>query len=1188
MILRRMNFQSNLRTSRAWTNCLCLTLLLFFLFSAISLTPVQAENEGSNIPISVENGGAVPPVLLGDDQQNPAIIDLPDKHLWFVVWEDWRNGSTSGADIYGRFINADGTLCGDEIAISTAAGNQIVPTVAYRDSNSGSDNIMIAWQDSRGTGYSGYIYYRFCDVTDLTSNCSSGAVLGKEKIVSYQSIMGDRLKSRKQPQIAYDRSRDWFWMVWSESRDQVQRSIEYPLAEGFDYYYWSPTWYFADSNYVAYTTVSAASSYVGETDILRNKNGRTDRTIRMISSSSESTDDSIEFKYIYEYFTDINNVKVACDDSSPEVLIAWEGVRGEATLTCEWEEKDEETIEECHYEYEYDDEGTLIKTEVCEDVPNPDYGQPTEKDKYTSKLELDGSADDGKIHIYSIFDKYINQAVVHSRKLDAADVPAYHPALGFDSAHSKFLAAWESTNDGDGIHSSISGQLIYSGGGLYGSNFLISHQDLDGDGELDEDVKTTNQTRPNIASDSSNQRFFVSWQDGRNSATSFIENVDIYGQFVDSVGSLQGSNYAVCIAEGNQYSPATAFNQFSYQFLSVWKDARNSDTTNSDIYAERFSSGQSQFIVLDADGALLSPPLYDFSSVKMGQFATASIILKNAGDSTIVLDAVTPLVKPFYYLGLPAELVSVGDGSEMSLLPGSSFTLSIQFIPNSMGVFFDKFSTVSNATDITVNLQGQGVGTDVYVTPTILNFPDCEIGSSITLPVVVINSSENDVQIKTVFTRTDVYSVRGIDDGDIIKADGVLTCQVTFKPTAAGIIEDVLNIDIEDTRYFVQLRGTVNSDFDYTDIDSFTADRDYRLSISASTDQGGQLYVIFSHNPLSVGKIYALAKDGTLQPFPYLQSSGWQNLWHLESAHPGLGLDLSTVDFRPLGCSACQGEKIDDGGNDFDFGNIVITPPDDTVFNNATDFKYMPGTLYMGTYVKDASSSSGAFDFNKGMLEIQSFNIHPLAGTWKVTSRYYDVNQVHPTNLVVTENGDGAISAVWPGYNVTMIYGTDASGYVMTFSMGKYNYVYKITSLTNDSFTAEYSCTANGEVLDSQPACGVRRGSVKDQDGWLCPEMKIVQGDPDNPDDGIIASFSGDTNKTTSTFTIDEPVDFQWQHSGDGNFIVHLYKSDGSSSDLIVNYIGAGSNSTRYYDSGTYYLDVTANGDWTINVVPVE
>jgi len=1076
MVSRRVNFQSNIRISRMLRNYLCLALLLFIVFSTISLTPAQADNEGSNIPVSVKNGDAVPPVLLSDDQQNPAIIDLPNKHKWFVVWEDWRNVSTSGSDIYGRFINADGTLCGDEIAISTAAGNQTVPTVAYRDSGTGQNNIMIAWQDSRGVLSSGYIYYNLLDVSALAEDCSSGAVLGNSKIIVYKSINRDRLSSRKLPRIAYDKARDQFWMVWVESRDQVQRLIEYPFG-----FYGVPRWDIGDANYIAYTTISASSGAAATPEVLRNLNGSSLRTVRMIASTSDIDKDGGTVIYNYEYFTDINNVSIACDDSSPEALIAWEGVRGEATLTCTWKEMDEPEI--CHDE----DDGNGGVVEVC--IPNPDYG-PSIDDVYTSKLKLKNDVDGGKVHIYSIFDKYIPQSVVYSRRLDAADVPAYHPALGFDSVHSKFLAAWESTDQGDGTHSNISGQLIYSGGGLYGSNIFISFQDLDGNGELDDNVKTTNQTRPSIASDSSNQRFFVSWQDGRNSGTSFIENVDIYGQFVDSVGSLQGANYAVCIAEGNQYSPVSAYNQSSYQFLSVWKDARNSSTTNSDIYAERFSSGQSQFIVLDEDGTLLNPPLYDFTSVKMDQVATTSITLKNAGDSTIILDAVTPLTKPFYYLGLPAELVSVGDGSEMSLLPGSSFTLSIQFAPDSMGVFFDKFSTVSNSTDITVNLQGQGAREDIYVAPTVLDFSTIDVGESRVLSVVITNDSAEDMQLKGAVTEHDAFTISGVVGGEIIPSGGgSFTYQITFAPTEAGYVESQLsmsvgpvqdwgNIPAEEadwgTAYGVVLKGIANADFTPLGKDTFTADNTYRVSVSASTAKGGKLYVLLSHDPLSLGNIYALTNDGSLKIFPW-ETSGWQSLEYLDSAAPGLAVDLSQVDFRGLGCTQCQGQKSDSGNHGFNFGDIIITPPSDTPFNNATDFRYMPGTLYMGTYVKDASST-GAFDFNEGLLELRTLYIYSLAGTWQVTSSYYGADRVHPSHLVVTETGNGEISAVWPGYNVNIAYAKpDTSGYIITFTMnGIYNYTYKITSLTGTTFSGTYTCEVNGEVLEDAPISGVR------------------------------------------------------------------------------------------------------------------
>lgn len=1080
--------------SYRFLSCLCLTLLLLVVSTTVFVTFAGAANEGSNFPVSVENGGAEPPVLLNDDQQNPSIIALSDKNKWFVVWEDWRNASTSGADIYGRFINADGTLCGDEIVISTAPGNQTTPVLAYRNSTQG-DKILIAWQDSQGTTSSGYIFYRICTISALAENCSTGAVLGSTIALGYKSIDSDRLISRKLPKIAYDKTRDKFWMVWVESRNQLQRLKEHPFG-----YYGSPEWQFADSDYVAYTTVSGGSGNAVTPEILRNTNASVSRTVRLISSARTGfSEKGGTVTYIYEYFTDINNVTVACDDSSAETLIAWEGVRGKATLTCEWEEKDDEniTVEECHEECD-DSVDPPDCEQVCEDVdyPNPDYGVPTINDSYTSELKTEfesGGSADGIVHIYTIFDKYISQPVVHTRLIDASDSASYYPALGYDSIHRKFLVAWEDRGSvvGDGIHSNIFGQLIYSGGGLYGTNFPVSFQDADGDGSLDDDVKITNQTRPNVAVDTSNQRFFISWQDGRNSNLS-LENLDIYGQFVDSEGSLRGGNYVVCNARANQYNPVTAYNQTSHNFLTVWKDARNLNTSNSDIYAQRFSLGQPQLVLLDAEGGRLTPALIDFSSVKLGQASTIDIKLKNTGDSPVVIDALTPLKNPFYYVDLPAELVCVEDGLSIDLLPGASFVLGIKFAPETTGVFADSFMTISDSTDFGVSLQAQGAQKEIYAAPGVIDFANVEIGEVKTLDVVITNNSEEDIQVKGALTGLDVFSVHGIDAGAVIKAGGgMLTGQVQFIPDTAGYVEnglymnlgpvqDMANIPFEEidwgTQYTVLLRGRVNAYFVNSEYDTNTADINYRVSMSSSTEEKGQLYVLFSHDPLSSGNIYALTKDGSLELFPYESANGWQNLWYKAGAAPGMELDLSQVDFRELGCTQCQGETVDASVVDYQFGNI-ITPPDDSVFNNASDFKYMPGTLYMGTYVKNAASS-GVFDFNKGLLEMQSLHINSLAGTWQVTSEYNGTDRVHPTHLVVTEAGDGDISAFWPGYNVSLAYASETSGYVMKFSMPAngitYNYTYNITTLTADKFSGTYTCIANGEVLEDAPMSGVR------------------------------------------------------------------------------------------------------------------
>ncbi|MEA3240555.1 MAG: hypothetical protein U9P37_03105, partial [Pseudomonadota bacterium] len=91
----------------------------------VNSKPAQANCLDEDIPISVVDGIS-PALTLEDDQHNPAIIALADKELWLVAWEDWRNWGTTGVDIYGRFIDKNGTYYGDEIAICIQPGNQTV------------------------------------------------------------------------------------------------------------------------------------------------------------------------------------------------------------------------------------------------------------------------------------------------------------------------------------------------------------------------------------------------------------------------------------------------------------------------------------------------------------------------------------------------------------------------------------------------------------------------------------------------------------------------------------------------------------------------------------------------------------------------------------------------------------------------------------------------------------------------------------------------------------------------------------------------------------------------------------------------------------------------------------------------------------------------------------------------------
>ena len=70
---------------------------------------------------------------------------------FLVVWTDGRNSATTGQDIYGQFINANGSLSGGDFVINADAGSQYYPFLAY---NSVCLNFLVTyWASIEVLGY---------------------------------------------------------------------------------------------------------------------------------------------------------------------------------------------------------------------------------------------------------------------------------------------------------------------------------------------------------------------------------------------------------------------------------------------------------------------------------------------------------------------------------------------------------------------------------------------------------------------------------------------------------------------------------------------------------------------------------------------------------------------------------------------------------------------------------------------------------------------------------------------------------------------------------------------------------------------------------------------------------------------------------------------------------------------------
>jgi hypothetical protein len=913
-----------------------------------------------------------------EDQQNPQVIFLADKKVYFSVWEDNQNRNISGADIYGRFINQDGSMCGPAFQITNDSKNQTVPQAAYKldPGNPVNNKIVIVWQDERGNSSSGYIYFTSIPATAIPSSETCGTftppaisngtpvnyngsmiystsvinqvinagtgdgslavysnfatpqtlpvlrtpivpgsmiitttigrnvtqqigtgdgtpgpynnvilppvkagsvsvkaggqtltdiggggfladsstghgtinyttgvlsatfnanipantpvyvtytlsrdvtltdngngtisgvggtgtldystsamrivfddpVASKEYIVAdYQTYgftgsqvnKGDILLSRKLPKIVYDKVNDRFIITWVEARNTPNAMSEACFGAVFNLEAGDKSFPgFILLNGIDLSNHPSPNGVMGA-DILRDSLLRTNRLVAHEASAEQE-------KFTYEYFTNTNSFVGISDTTSNETLFMLEGVRNKFELTC--------TID--------------LTTGIV---------------KATTATEpYDGTFN----HIYGTFEKDIKSSFSISpnsflvSENTASNV--YYPVASFDPGFKRFLVAWEDDRDSAGLNK-IYGQLINSGVGPYNHNFIIGIQDTDNDGVQDPNVATSKQSSPAIAYDSVNQRFFVAWQDGRNSQYS-LENLDIYGQFVDPDGSIRGSNFAIATPISNQLAPSIAYDSGKTQFLAIWKDARNANTANgSDIYGQLFSLGQPQLTLLKLDNTSLAPSNINFGSVIVNQINRESFKLRNTGDTYLSVDCISPLpTNPFSVDNLPTELNACGDGRSLNLSPGDETTLTVKFSPTTGGTFTGAFTIKSDGGERQVNLSGIGTPPTMTIAEGdgtndgTLNYTNVQVGQTKDLAITVTNNSSVTYNIISIQGVNAPFSlVTPLTSSIAMAPSSSFEILVRYTPTEAGNSTAQLTINTDKSlSQTINLVGTATS-----------------------------------------------------------------------------------------------------------------------------------------------------------------------------------------------------------------------------------------------------------------------------------------------------------------------------------------------------------------------------------------
>jgi len=102
---------------------------------------IRLDSQGQGI------GNAFDVIATEEDETYPIVAYHSVREEYLVIWEDLRNYSVTEWDLYGVRLSASGNRVGTDFAVSNAPSGQFLPDVAYNDTV---EEYVVVWQDHRG------------------------------------------------------------------------------------------------------------------------------------------------------------------------------------------------------------------------------------------------------------------------------------------------------------------------------------------------------------------------------------------------------------------------------------------------------------------------------------------------------------------------------------------------------------------------------------------------------------------------------------------------------------------------------------------------------------------------------------------------------------------------------------------------------------------------------------------------------------------------------------------------------------------------------------------------------------------------------------------------------------------------------------------------------------------------------
>jgi hypothetical protein len=190
-------------------------------------------------------------------------------------------------------------------------------------------------------------------------------------------------------------------------------------------------------------------------------------------------------------------------------------------------------------------------------------------------------------------------------------------------------------------------------------------------------------------------------------------------------------------------------------------------------------------------GIQVSPTSISFGNAVVGSTLSQVLIITNTGTATLSITQVTES-------GSTAFTVS-GYSLPLSVNAGQQTTITVSFLPTSVGVPSGNISIVSNAptSPTSVGLSGTGIAATLTldISPTSLSFGNVTTGtSSASQNVTITNTGSSKVTISQISVSPSSYSFTGSSTPVTLSPAQKITLAAQFSPTAAGSISGNITI----------------------------------------------------------------------------------------------------------------------------------------------------------------------------------------------------------------------------------------------------------------------------------------------------------------------------------------------------------------------------------------------------------